>query len=90
MLRAARKFSLGERTLEPGDEITWDEQKRLPVGRVQTLLSQRYVTETPTFEPDEEIARLSAEVDQLKAAVAKLEKRQTAARKRRNRKVEAV
>lgn len=67
MLVALREFSLGDRGLEPGDEITFEEQKTLPAGRIEQLKHLRLVEE----QTDEQA--MDRRVRALEERIAKLE-----------------
>ena len=77
MLVALRAFSLGDRRVEPGEEITFEEQVALPARRVEQLKHLRVVEERPQFPHDEAIAGLIDRVEALEEGLAKLEKKQT-------------
>ncbi len=70
MLVALREFSLGDRRLQAGDEITFEEQLALPSRRVEQFKHLRMVEERPQFSEDALAARLA----ELEERVAKLEK----------------
>mgnify|MGYP001617676622 CR=1 FL=1 len=70
MLVALREFSLGDRRLTPGDEITFEEQTALPPRRAEQLKHLRLVEERPQFSEDE----LAERIADLEARLAKLEK----------------
>ena len=71
MLVALRKFSLGDRALEPGDEVTLEEQMGLPSGRLEQLKRIRMIEERPQFPQD----ALHERVAELEDRIAKLEKK---------------
>jgi len=69
MLVAMRDFSLNDRVLHPGDEITLAEQRALPARRVEQLKASSLVEE----QTDEQaIGALVKREDPLEATVAKL------------------
>lgn len=74
MLVALREFSLGDRRLKPGDEITFEEQVALPPRRVEQFKHLRLCEERPTFPHDEAIAKLTDKVAEMEKRLAKLEK----------------
>jgi len=69
MLVALREFSLGERHLRPGDEITLSEQRALPPLRIEQLKTNRYVQE----QWGEQV--LERKISELEKRMAKLEGR---------------
>ena len=82
MLVALREFSLGDRRLSPGDEITFEEQVALPPRRVEQFKHLRLVEERPQFPHDETLAKLTDALEALKERVAALEKASKPARKK--------
>ena len=72
MLVARREFSLGDRRLEAGDEITYEEQSALPPGRTEALKRSGLVEEMPVHEAQDRA------IEDLKNRVAKLEERSVA------------
>ncbi len=74
MLLAARKFSLGETALAPGDPIPPEAVKDLPPARLETLKNTHFITEHTDTETEERVTRLQDQVDALAARVGKLEK----------------
>ena len=74
MLVALREFSLGDRRLSPGDEITFEEQVALPPRRVEQFKHLRMVEERPQFPHDATLAKLTDRLDEVEARLAKLEK----------------
>lgn len=73
MLVALRHFSLGDMTLSPGDEIPLGEQQALPIGRIETLKSQRFVEE----QTDEQA--MDSRLDKFDKRIKKLERKKVAA-----------
>ena len=70
MLVALRKFSLGDVTLEPGDEIPLALQESLPLGRADTLKRTRYVEErTDEQAMDTRLRKLDKRIDKLERRV---------------------
>lgn len=73
MLVARREFSLGDRRLTPGDEITLAEQRALPGGRAEQLKRLRLVEEQYGEQVlERKVSELAKQVSELKGQVAKL------------------
>ena len=65
MLVAARKFSLGESALEPGDVLTDEMVADLPPNRLETLKTIHFISEKTDRDLEARVAELEARISAL-------------------------